>query len=172
MAIAATDAELRALGFTPQPDGSWAKTGGARGAPLPVFPAPQRRASGRGIRLAPREPNGLEAAYADELEGAKLVGLIDAWAFEAVVFELGPRTTYRPDFAVWSNGTMSIHELKGPVLEDDASAKFKVFVGLFPHVPAVMVRRDRAGGWRVVFRTAHDGAQFPWLPRPGQRPHR
>jgi hypothetical protein len=79
------------------------------------------------------EMNKTEARYAQHLEGRRIAGEVEWYAFEALKLRLADRTFYTPDFAVMlSTGAMECHEVKGGHWEDDARVKIKVAARMFP----------------------------------------
>lgn len=87
------------------------------------------------------EPNDTEKSLARELQLEKLQGNIRGFHFEEIGLKIAPKTWYFPDFIVFMNdGSTHAVEVKG-FLRDDAAAKFKVAVGLFPHITFHMVRK-------------------------------
>ena len=93
--------------------------------------------------------NKTEAAYAEDLEMRRNLGLLAAWWFEALKFRLTDKTWYAPDFMVMQNdGALEIHEVKGHV-EDDAMVKIKVASEMFWQFPVYMVRRVD-GTWTLT----------------------
>ena len=116
---------------------------GAAAKPAATVPTP--RTSTR-TQHKPGEMNGTERAYSLHLDTLKLAGEITWWAFEAVVFTLAHRVTYRPDFMVHlPGGRTEVHEVKG-WMEDDAACKIRVFSDRFPW--PVYVITKTAAGWK------------------------
>jgi hypothetical protein len=95
--------------------------------------------------------NGVEAAYAAQLEVYKHINVILWYAFEAITLKLAPDTRYTPDFVVMtSQGFIECHEVKG-FFRDDAKVKIKVAAAMFPF-RFLLVRaipKKEGGGWRV-----------------------
>ncbi|WP_241159701.1 hypothetical protein [Desulfovibrio sp. ZJ200] len=93
-------------------------------------------------------PNGLEAAYAQYLEGLLSSGKILFWMFERVRLTLARKTTYLPDFfVVRADGSAEFHETKG-FWRDDARAKIKIAAQEFPCFGFVAVQRNKdTGAW-------------------------
>jgi hypothetical protein len=109
----------------------------------------KQAARGTRTRRTPGAMNKTEAAYAAHLEGRKVLGQIEWFAFEAVKLKLAPNTFYTPDFVVMTcDGVIEFHEVKGH-WEDDARVKVKVAAELFPfRFVALKPRRKRdGGGW-------------------------
>ena len=112
-------------------------------AAKPAAPVPTPRTGAR-TQHKMGEMNGTERAYSLHLDTLKQVGEITWWAFEAVVFTLAHRVTYRPDFLVHlPGGRTEVHEVKG-WLEDDAACKVRVFSSLFPW-PIYMIKKTTSG---------------------------
>jgi predicted nuclease of restriction endonuclease-like RecB superfamily len=94
----------------------------------------------------PGHMNKTERLFADELELARLGGLVSRWWFEPFSLKLAPRTHYRPDFLVhYADGAIELVEIKG-FWEEDAKVKFKVARDMFPCFHWRAVRRSR-GQW-------------------------
>lgn len=93
--------------------------------------------------------NGLEAAYAAELELRKQAGEIVTWEYEKVTLKLAPRTTYTPDFfVIHADMTLEYVELKG-FERDDAAAKFKIAAAQFPYFRFLMLKK-KAGRFEIM----------------------
>jgi hypothetical protein len=76
--------------------------------------------------------NGLEAAFAERLEGLRVAGDLRAWEFEPVALLLAPKLRYTPDFFCWwADGHIECAEVKG-FWRDDARAKVKMAAALYP----------------------------------------
>lgn len=76
--------------------------------------------------------NRTELAYSEILEGLRLAGKVEWWAFEGVTLKLADDTRYTPDFFVMlKGGDLECHEVKG-FWRDDARVKIKVAAALFP----------------------------------------
>ena len=113
-------------------------------AAKPAAPVPAPR-TGTRTQHKRGEMNGTERAYSLHLDTLKQVGEITWWAFEAVVFTLAHRVTYRPDFLVHlPGGRTEVHEVKG-WLEDDAAVKLRVFSDRYPW--PIYVIKKTAAGW-------------------------
>jgi hypothetical protein len=94
--------------------------------------------------------NSTEKLYAAELDWLKREGTVKAWWFEDIRLKLANRTTYTPDFCVWySDEKVQFVEIKGRILQDDASVKFKWARKEFPMWEFVMLRRE-SGLWVPV----------------------
>lgn len=102
--------------------------------------------------------NRLEQRYADEILAPKLqVGVILAYAFEAVTLKLGDDCRYTPDFMVIEQDeTITFIECKG-FWRDDAKVKIRVAAEKFPmfRFRAVKHVRDR---WDWEYYGAKDAA--------------
>jgi len=92
--------------------------------------------------------NGIERAYAAQLEARRRPGEVLAYYFERVTLRLADRTFYRPDFLVVTPDCIEIHEVKG-FWEDDARVKWKVAAEQNPWARFLAVRADRRRGWVV-----------------------
>lgn len=95
--------------------------------------------------------NKTEQARAIDLEAMKRAGQIVAWWYERWTFKLADDLRYTPDFVIQKpNGALEVEEVKG-FWRDDARAKVRMFVELFPF-PVRAYTRNRYG-WDVeVFR--------------------
>lgn len=78
-----------------------------------------------------RGMNGLESAYARQLEERKAAGYIDWYEFEPMRLKLADGTYYRPDFGVVRNGRLEFHETKGHMREA-ARVRLNVAADKFP----------------------------------------
>jgi len=88
--------------------------------------------------------NGLERAFAQELERRCLAGEIASWRFQPLRLILAPATTYCPDFQViLPDGRLELVEVKG-FWRDDARVKVKLAAALFPEFGFVAVQRRKA----------------------------
>lgn len=80
---------------------------------------------------------------------------VGVFRFEAIRYQLAPRTTITPDFELIDakTGEIVIVEVKarardGRVLwEDDARVKIKVLAGMFPERRVVVAIGDCSGAW-------------------------
>lgn len=127
--------------------------GGFRGVNSP-FAAPVAR--GR-VRHETGRMNGVEKAWANELEKMRAVGLIQWYSFETVKIRLADKTFYEPDFLVVAkDGTLECHEVKARWAdgkagwEEDARVKVKVAAAHFPAVFKA-VHKKATGEWHVEF---------------------
>lgn len=100
---------------------------------------------------APRkEMNATERRLDKELELERLQGNILCYHFESFGLCIAPKTWYFPDFVVFlPTGEIHVIEVKG-FLRDDAAAKYKVAVGLFPGIRFHMIRSERCG-WKEMY---------------------
>jgi hypothetical protein len=106
---------------------------------------------GRG-RKKPGEMNGTERDYAAFLDGQKILGNVEWWAFESVKFRLADKTFYTPDFIVMLTGGMiELREVKGGFWEDDARVKIKVAAAMYPFkfVAVRKLAKKHGGGWQT-----------------------
>jgi hypothetical protein len=117
------------------------------------FNARRRMPRGRG-KLGGHTPgkmNGLEKAWAEQLQGRLGLGLL-WWAFEAVTFRLGHDCRYTPDF-VWmaSSGEIVFDDTKGGLIAPEGRTKIAVAAGLFPFRFRIIQRRPKkeGGGWTI-----------------------
>lgn len=120
------------------------------------FPQAIRR-HGRGRRPDNSVMNGLEKAYAVELDNMKARGLIFDWKFHAVTLTIAnpPRAKdarWTPDFAVWdADMVLQFHDTKG-FMEDHAIVRIKCAAAQYPH-PIIVCKRiakKNGGGWERV----------------------
>ncbi len=76
--------------------------------------------------------NKTEAARALDLEAMKRAGQIVEWWYERWTFKLADDLRYTPDFVLQRpDGSLEVEEVKG-FWRDDARAKVKMFVAMFP----------------------------------------
>lgn len=97
--------------------------------------------------------NKTERARAIDLEAMKRAGQIAAWWFEQWTFKLADDCRYTPDFVIQKpDGSLEVEEVKG-FWRDDARAKVKMFVSLFPFPVRAYSKAKTHSGWDVeVFR--------------------
>ena len=95
-------------------------------------------------RLPSGQMNKTEAAYAEELENQRHIGVVAWWSFEGLKYRLADNTFYTPDFAVMLiNGQLQAHEVKGH-WEDDARVKIKVAASQFP-IQFIAIKKTKMG---------------------------
>lgn len=100
----------------------------ARAPPAAVAPEKPPR----GPRRA-RAMNKTEGRYAQLLEARRLAGEIREYSWERVTLRLAEDVRYTPDFFVVTVAReLQFHEVKGPLVQDDARVKFRCAVELFP----------------------------------------
>lgn len=152
------DAYYNKLKSAKDPSGHFTESFTVGGACESVMPPMASDSAGtyarkaRSLVVGSHVMNKTEAAYAQELENQKRVGLIAWWAFEPFKLRLADRTTYSPDFgSVDIGGHVLLTEIKG-FLRDDANVKFKVAAEMFPFFEFVMIRKQKGGGWGVMNR--------------------
>lgn len=106
--------------------------------PLPTAPVADKYA----------KMNKTEAARARDLDSMKRAGLIAEWWYEKWTFKLGDDLRYTPDFVIQKpNGALEVEEVKG-FWRDDARAKVKMFVELYPF-PVRAYTKNRHDTWDV-----------------------
>lgn len=101
------------------------------------------------------EMNGLERAFADELEAMRIRGELDSWRFQPAKLRIGGdwKTTYAPDFmVVWRDGLITFYETKGfwTGRHQHSRVKIKVAASSLPWFDFVAVRRlpkKKGGGF-------------------------
>lgn len=97
--------------------------------------------------------NKTEQSYARYLEEQKALGIIEAYWFEALKFQVAEGACfYTPDFLVLrKNGEVELHEVKGSksIFQDDARVKCKVVAAKYPFKLVVAYKRPQknGGGW-------------------------
>ncbi len=112
-------------------------------APLPV------RTVGLELRT-PKFRSKAEARYADILEGQRRNGQIQKWRHEAITLKLADGVRFTPDFLVDENdGRMTLIEVKGEYIRDDARIKLRVAVEMYPGFRWFLVIAKRGGAWDV-----------------------
>ena len=93
--------------------------------------------------------NKTEAARAVDLEAMKRNGLLAAWWFEKWTFKLADDLRYTPDFVIQKmDGALEVEEVKG-FWRDDARAKVKMFVELYPFPVRAYTKAKTHSGWDV-----------------------
>lgn len=91
--------------------------------------------------------NKTETARAIDLEAMKRAGQIVEWWYEKWTFKLADDLRYTPDFVIQKpDGLLEVEEVKG-FWRDDARAKVKMFVALYPF--AVRAYTKAKHGWDV-----------------------
>ena len=81
----------------------------------------------------PKFKSKAEAAYAQMLEARKRTGEIADWRYEAITLKLAEGVRYTPDFLLADHdGEMTLVEVKGGYIRDDARIKLRVAAGQFP----------------------------------------
>lgn len=77
--------------------------------------------------------NYTEQRYEDEfLWPLYREGMVTSWIFESVKLRLGDKCFYTPDFFVVRHDCFELVEIKGGFAREDAIAKFKSAVTMFP----------------------------------------
>lgn len=98
------------------------------------------------------EMNVTEKHLDRELQLEKLQGHIKEYHFESIGLKIAPKTWYFPDFVVFMpDDRMHVIEVKG-FLRDDAAAKYKVAVGLYPGIHFHMIRRENHS-WQEMYQS-------------------
>ena len=101
-------------------------------------------------RLKAGQMNKSEQAYAQHLEHLKQRGDLLWWKFEGMKFRLADKTFLTPDFAVMKrDGQISLHDVKGGYIFEDAKVKMKVAAEQYPF-EFVIVKKDRGGIWSMT----------------------
>ncbi len=93
--------------------------------------------------------NKTEAAYEAHLEGLKVLGTIQWFAFEGMSLRLAEGSRYTPDFVVMmASGVIECHEVKG-FWAEAAKVRIKVAADKFPFrfVAVQKQPKKRGGGW-------------------------
>jgi hypothetical protein len=93
--------------------------------------------------------NKTEAAYAEYLEGKKLLGEVLWFVYEGITLKLGKDARYTADFAVMTGaGYLELHEVKG-FWAEAAKVRIKVAAALFPFRFVSVTKRSKkdGGGW-------------------------
>lgn len=111
----------------------------ARPLPTPRAPLPDLYAG----------MNKTEQARAVDLEAMRRAGLIAAWWYEKWTFKLADDLRYTPDFIVQKmDGSLEVEEVKG-FWREDARAKVKMFVELYPFPVRAYTKAKTHTGWDV-----------------------
>ena len=92
--------------------------------------------------------NKTEAAYAQHLEGQKLLGAVEWFLFEGATLRLGQDARYTPDFIVMRAGYLEMHEVKG-FWAEAAKVRIRVAASMFPFrfVAVKKLAKKNGGGW-------------------------
>jgi hypothetical protein len=92
----------------------------------------------------PRYRSKGEAAYARSLEVLQRAGDFREWRYEAITLRLGDRVRYTPDFYIRRlDGSIELHEVKGPYAYEDARIKLQVAAAMYPEFAFYLVRWQR-----------------------------
>jgi hypothetical protein len=94
--------------------------------------------------------NKTEAAYAQHLEGLKVMGQVEWFCFEGLSLKLGENCRYTPDFLVMTGaGFLECHEVKG-FWAEAAKVRIKVAAAKFPFrfVAVLKLPKKSGGGWQ------------------------
>lgn len=78
-----------------------------------------------------RQMNKTEIKYAQVLEARKRTGEIIDYAYEAVTLKLADDVRFTPDFLVWDERKIELHEVKGTLIREDARIKLRVAAAWF-----------------------------------------
>jgi len=85
-----------------------------------------------------------EASYARTLELLQRAGDFREWRYEAITLRLGDRVRYTPDFYLRRlDGSIELHEVKGPYAYEDARIKLQVAAAMYPEFHFFLVRWKR-----------------------------
>lgn len=142
-----------------------AKVRGSR-APVIVHPAPLSADQLRTLRAAEatrkfqalgRLPKGkmnkTEAAYAEELERQRQLGLIVGYKFHPMNLRLASNAFYEVDFLVLDrNMQLSIHETKGGFTTDKGALKIRLACEAMPwfrFFKCTKLAAKAGGGWKI-----------------------
>lgn len=95
--------------------------------------------------------NATERLYYDTFIKPKIDrGDIVDYGYEVLIFQLGYKQTYRPDFyTIDREGKLELHEIKGGYIYPDAYEKLKAFVTIFPMFPIKLAQYKKATGWKI-----------------------
>ena len=117
----------------------------------PAWPAADRGASSpvakglpRGRRSAAERMNRTERAYSEMLSAGGL-----EWVYEGLSFRLDDGTWYRPDFLVFGDGGLEVHEVKGAHIWEDSIIKFKWARQRFPMLRWHLLQKAN-GEWKEI----------------------
>lgn len=93
--------------------------------------------------------NKTERDRAFDLEAMRRDGQIVAWWYEKWTFKLADDLRYTPDFVIQRpNGALEVEEVKG-FWRDDARAKVRMFVELYPFPVRAYTKAKTHSGWDV-----------------------
>lgn len=94
--------------------------------------------------------NYTEKRYEDEFLWPKYwEGEILSWEFESLKFRLGEKCFYTPDFLVIEPDCLILTEIKGGFIREDAIAKFKSAVSMFPYFRWIFAQYKRKK-WEII----------------------
>ena len=94
--------------------------------------------------VGPKFKSKLEAEYAQMLEAQARSGLIKSWMYEGITVRLADGVRFTVDFNVIAlDGSLSMVEVKGPYMRDDARIKLRVAARMFPMWSWFLVRKKR-----------------------------
>ena len=95
-------------------------------------------------RPGPKFKSKLEAEYAQMLEAQRAAGQIRDWHYEGITIKLADGVRFTVDFnLVGLDGSLSMIEVKGPYMRDDARIKLRVAARAFPMWSWFLVRKQR-----------------------------
>ena len=103
-----------------------------------------------------RKPVGLnktEARYWGRLVLARHRGEVEDFRFHALTFILGPDCRYTPEaFVLRPDGTMEMHEVKGPFIRsgDDGMVKLRVACRMFPMFRWFLAQEGKDKVWTLT----------------------
>lgn len=106
-----------------------------------------KRGRGRTVRRVAGTMNRTEAAYALVLADRQQRGEVLWYKFEPITFRLGDDLRYTPDFVVQlADGTVELHECKGPFIEEHGKTKPKMCAEMYPF-RVVLAQKIRNEPW-------------------------
>ncbi len=98
----------------------------------------------------PKFRSKLEAEYAQMLEAQARSGLIKSWMYEGITVRLADGVRFTVDFNVLAlDGSLSMVEVKGPYMRDDARIKLRVAARTFSMF-GWFLSVKRKGAWEVT----------------------
>jgi hypothetical protein len=104
-------------------------------------------------RLPKGTMNKTEAAYAEELERQRQLGLIHGYKFHALKIRLADNAFYEADFLVLGRDfQLAIHETKGGFTTDKGQLKIRLAAEALPwfrFFKATKLAQKAGGGWKI-----------------------
>jgi hypothetical protein len=104
-------------------------------------------------RRIPGLMNATEKEYAGMLDARISRGEVACYWYERMTLKLGADLRYTPDFLVlMADGSLEVHETKGPLVRDDALAKLKMAADAYPFRFWMIQKQAKKLGGKWEFR--------------------